>query len=849
MIIQMAFRYLTGRKLRTVLTTLAVVFGVLIVFGMNILIPSLLQAFQANVLAASGLVDITVTSVTGEAFPAELVNQVSGIDGISAWAPSLDREINLPADFYDGNSAVADRISAIALVGIDPQAAPTVRVYHIHSGRFLEAGDTSAAVISQSMADALGVQPGQSFALPTINGVVHLQVAGILPLQPRLLPGNEEVLVTLPQAQQMTGLQGKINIIDLNMSTTDEARRRSIQQAVEGAVGPQYHVGVLPAGSDVLASVKLAQAAFTMLGFLALFMGGFIIFNTFRTIVAERRHDIGMLRAVGASRRTIVALILVEGLLQGVIGTVLGLLLGYLLGAGVLQLVGPTMTQFVHVQVGGPLVSPGLLLTTILLGVGVTVLSGLIPAVQASRVTPLEALRPPVAEIEYGWKSRAGFIAGMVLIALALLAIISQQLSLVLLGGLCLLVGLVLVAPALVWPLSSIFSRLITLLYARDGVAQLAEGNLTRQPTRSAITASATMIGLALIVAGGAMIASLLGTVTDITRKSLGSDYVFVPPSIGLWASDIGSAPEFADHLRAVEGVADVSTLRFASTQVKGQPISLLGIDPVTFPRVSGLQFQQGDEFAYRALAQERALIVNGAFLAATGSKMGDTVALATPDGARTYRIAAVGADILNVKVTTAYVSQANLKADFGKQEDVFIQLNLRPGADSPAAEQKIRALTAGYPQFKLIAGRTYIQDLLQQTTAAFVGLFIMLIFLALPSLIAMLNTLAIGVIERTREIGMLRAVGATRRQISRLVVAEALLLAALGTAFGLLAGLYLGYVMVSGLGTIFPMAYSFPVAGMLAAIAVGLIFGVLAAIIPARQAARLEVVQALRYE
>jgi putative ABC transport system permease protein len=154
------------------------------------------------------------------------------------------------------------------------------------------------------------------------------------------------------------------------------------------------------------------------------------------------------------------------------------------------------------------------------------------------------------------------------------------------------------------------------------------------------------------------------------------------------------------------------------------------------------------------------------------------------------------------------------------------------------------------YPQFKLIAGQAYIDQNMQLFDAMFAGMYAMLIFLAIPSLIAMVNTLAIGVIERRREIGMLRAVGATRRQVRRVILVEALILAAIGVAFGLLAGLYLGYMATSALSAFgFPMDYAFPASALLVAIAAGLIFGVLAALIPARQAAGLPIVSALRYE
>ncbi len=847
--ITLAWRYLSGRKLRTALTTLAVVFGVLVIFGMNIVLPTMMEGFKVNMMAAGGVVDVTVTHVSGSGFPLEVARRLDGLPAIRAYSAALERTVNLPPDFVDRDPTRPDRISAVNLVGLDPEAARSLQVYLItEPGRFLQADDTNAAVISESLADAWGVGLGDVISLPSVNGLTELTVVGLLP--PRTLPGNEEVLVPLAQAQAMTGQEGQVNVIRLALTNVDESARAEAVAAIEAALGREYQVGALDPGSEMFASLKLGQAAFNMFGVLALFMGGFIIFNTFRTVVAERRRDIGMLRALGATRRTITATILMEGLVQGVLGSLIGILLGYLFGALVVRLAAEPMKSFLNINMGSPVVSPTLVVTSLLLGVGVTVLSTLLPARSASRVTPLEALRPSLAEVEYKRRAGASFIAGLVLIGIALIGLLSGNMGLIALGGLLFLGGLILVAPALLRPISWAFGRLLAWFYARQGIADLAQGNLTRQPGRVTVTASATLIGLAIIVALGGMTTSLTGMMGDLLHKTLGSDYIFLPPSVAVWNSDMGADPAFAARLRQVDGVAEVTSLRFASGAVNGNTVSVLGIDPQTFPQVSGLDFQVGDgNEAYAALAAGRNMIVNGAFLATLGLQVGDTVEVLTPTGPQTYRIVAQASDLLNAKVVTAYISQDNLAADFGRRDDVFIQLNLKPGVALEDVDATIKAIAADYPQFTVMAGKKYIDDMMQYMNAVFAAMFFLLLFLAVPSLIAMLNTLAINVIERTREIGMVRAVGATRKQVRRMIIAEALLLAAVGTAFGILAGLYMGYVIVAGIGTMFPIPYQFPLAGILAGVAIGLLFGALAAVIPARQAARLQVVEALRYE
>jgi len=847
----LAARYLNGRKLRTFLTTLAVVFGVVVIFGMNIILPTMLTALQSNMQGAEGKVDFSVTHISSEPFPETVADKLQGVDGVRVYASYLTRTINIPANFYNKDANKADTITVLSLIGINPEEARALRTYPIVAGRYLTADDSASALISRTLADALKIDVGGTFRIPSVDGTTELTVVGILPAQ--LIAGNEQVLVNLPEAQLITNEPGKVNVIDINTDTMAlEERRAEVQKNIEAALGKDYQAGTLMGGEEMFASLKLAQAMFSIFGVLALFMGGFIIFNTFRTIVAERRRDIGMLRALGANRRTIIGMILAEGFLQGIIGTGIGLFLGYLVGAGIVKIAAPFMSSFINLNLGAPVVSPALLLGAIALGVGVTVLAGLIPALSASTVTPLEALRPSAAETQFNQRTSFGFVGGVVIVVLTVIAILTGQAMFIVPGGFLFLVGLVLIAPALVRPFALVFGRIVALFYARQGVGELAQGNITRQPSRVAVTASTSMIALAIIVAMGGMVSSLTYVLYDMMRANLGSDYLFVPPSIALWGSNVPVKPEFAEQLKAVDGVSDVSTLRFTSVTSNGQAISLLGIDPVSFPAVSGLYFQDSlysDAASYESLSDGRNMFVNGALLTALGKQVGDTIEITTPDGTLEYHIVAMATDMLNTKITTGYISQANMQADFGTVDDVFIQLNLTKNADRAAVDKTIRALAEDYPTFRVISGTEYYQSLRSQMDTAFSALYIIFLLLAVPSLIAMLNTLTISVIERTREIGMIRAAGGTRKQIRSMILAEALLLAAIGTAFGILGGLYLGYVIVVAMAGIFPLGYVFPASGILTAIAIGLLFGVFAALIPARQAAGMNVVEALRYE
>jgi len=850
----LAARYLWGRKLRTFLTTLAIVIGVMVIFGMGIYLPSFMDAFQNSILSASGQTDVMITHKTGESFSATTLNKVKAVDGIAVSAGSIERVINIPPNFYGKNSTV----TGLSLVGVDPAVAPNLHDYNVTQGRFLKPGDGTVAVISERLADSLGVKLNDTMKLPTTQGVVKLTIVGLLPSHVSV--GNEQVIITLAQAQKLLDTPGRINVIEANLTTKDKVESAAIVDQIKAQLGNTYTLGGLSSGSEFLGAIQMAQIIFNLFGLLSLAMGGFIIFNTFRTIVAERRHDIGMLRAIGANRGTIIGLVLTEGLVQGIIGTAIGIGLGYLLGLLITAGSTPLMKQFLNIELT-VVVDPSLIVVSIVLGVGVTLFAGLLPALSASRVTPIEALRPSLSEAMQRI-SRIGTVVGAVMIVVALAGLLVGNFALVALGGFLFLVGLVLVAPTLVKPIANLFGVLLALVFAREGTGELAQGNLTRQPSRAAITASATMIGLAIVVGAGGMMFSLTDTVKVMFNKTMGSDYLLIPPSVAIWKGDVGASESLKAKISSIPGVGVVSSLRYAQSSLQSvslktgtgeTAISVLGIDPVEYPKISGMDFQKGNaQDAYNALAADaRNVIVNGILAGSANLQVGDVLPLATPSGQQDYRIVAIAGDVLSMKINTVYISQANMKSDFNKSEDIFYQVNLAPNADAALADQWLNQIVADYPQFRLVVGREYAAEFLAQYDAIFAGIYVLLAVLSFPSLIAILNTLAIGVIERTREIGMLRAIGATRSQVWKTIVAEALLLASLGTAFGVLAGLYLSYVFVQGLSAsgIFKMAYSFPLAGVLAATAVGLIFGIIAALFPARQASQMEIIKALRYE
>jgi putative ABC transport system permease protein len=406
-------------------------------------------------------------------------------------------------------------------------------------------------------------------------------------------------------------------------------------------------------------------------------------------------------------------------------------------------------------------------------------------------------------------------------------------------------------APALVVPVARLFSPLLTLWYAREG--DIARGNMIRQPGRAAITASTLMIGLATLILIVSILKSMNGMVTSLVDRNFTSDLMLLPPTVALYGSVVGGDESLSNRIRAIPSVDTAAGLRYASSSHNGKTLAVLGIDPVNYPKVAQLEFNAGSpDEAFKMMNEGRYAIVNG--LASSASalnvKVGDDFVLETAEGPQTYRVAAIANDVLSFKVNTIFISNANLKADFHKAEDVLMMINLKPGEDKTAALQAVQTVLKDYPQFSAVITGEYRQQMLDLVGGAFQFFYVLALIILVPAAMGLLNTLTINVLERTREIGVVRAVGGSRTQIRRMVTAESLLLGLFGAATGVLAGVAMSYGFTAAFSLIgWNMSYELPVIGMIAAVVVAVLLALFASILPARNAARLDIIRALQYE
>ena len=837
----MGLRYLNGRRLRTVLTTLSIVFGVAMIFAINLILPSAQEAFKQTMNTVTGA-DLSIASSSGESFaPDDVLERVANMAQVQAVTGILHRQFTLPTL---GNNDSLSSTKQIDLVGIDPATIQVVHPFVVSEGRLLQPGDTGKALLPAGLAELapqLGV--GTTFPLITAGGLKFYTVIGLLAEQGSL--SAPQIYVSLADAQAAFNQPGLINTVEVSLEAG--ADRDTAAVAIQETLGDGYTLDAVTTGPDALAAMQVGLAMFNLLGLLALFLGAFLIFNTFRTVVVERRHDLGMLRAVGATRKQITLMIVIESLIQGLIGTALGLVIGFLMAQGAVSVVKNIWDTYLNRGNLELHFNAGAIVIALVLGLVTALLAGYFPARSAGKTSPLEALRPDsTARIHRA--ARWSLIVGAICMAVGVLLLLSGSKGAVG-GALLFLMGLVVAAPGLVVPLARLFSPLLTLWFAREG--DLARGNLVRQPGRAAITGSTLMIGLATLVLIAAIVMSFSSLMERLTNANFASDILLLPQSIAVYDSVVGADENLAARIRELPEVQTVGTMRYASSSAGDLGLQVMGIDPEEYPHVASFDFSQGEpEEAYAALASGRNAMATALAATQLGLSVGDDFVVQTPEGPQTYRLAAVANDMLTFKIAAIFISQANMAADFHKTEDIMVMINLIPGADKDAVLADVEQITQDYPQFTPHLTGEYREELINTSTSALSFFYAIALLILIPAALGLLNTLTINILERTREIGVVRAVGGSRTQVRRMVTGEALLLGIFGAAMGVFAGVAMSYGFITAFATVgWEMPYFFPAIGIIAAIVVGVLLALFASILPARSAAKLDIIRALQYE
>lgn len=670
-----------------------------------------------------------------------------------------------------------------------------------------------------------------------------------MPLQPRFLPLALRymarrklrtvfiVLAILFGVMVMFGTSTAMPVIR-------EARVLSVAQTLSAGQNPE---------SD--SALDLSTGLMNSFGVMSLFVGGFLIFNTFRAVLAERQHDFALLRIVGANRRQIGQLILAEALFQGLIGSLLGLVCGWVFAGWLIRFIYDTgILPNVDLPV---LLLPRLdaLLIAAGLGIGTALLAAYLPARRAGRLSPLAALRPIPPDMERR-STRLGWIAGSAcLLAAAVTLIIGSQVAT--LAGILALLGAALIMPGLIGLAVPGLRSLLRRWLPRS--ADIASGNILRQTGRSAVTANSMMVAFAVFVASAAMVESWYEYTVRLFTFHLASDYLVIDQSnmLTMVTSNMDSRrvldPQMVADISASAAVSAVTGVSVGETIYQGQSFMLVGIDPsetALRPLDFAAHVGTRDE-ALDILQRERAVFVTLEVARDYGVQLNDTLQLTTASGSiQEYRVAGMVADMtVGTGKMGLVLSREHLRADFGIQDDLLLYLNVMPDTDPASVRELLRgnAILLSVGPFR----QTSISGVTDFTKSMYIFAGVVIV----PALLGLINTLLISIHERTRELGIMRAIGSDRRLVSRIVLVETLLLCIVGGGVGIIAGLISGAslvavfsptTMVSALGS---MQFQFPAAAIVIALVCGPAIALLISLSPARRAARLNIVDSLRFE
>jgi putative ABC transport system permease protein len=855
-----ALRGLLGRKLRALLTGIAIVLGVAMISGTYVLTDTVQRAFNNLLVDAYAGTDAVVTgkgldiSIDGETPPPPPVDEsllevVRGVEEVELATGSIFDERNAKVLTPEGESVSSEGFPTLAF-GIDTSPAmDRFNRLSLFEGRWPAAADE--VVVDAETADEQGYALGDTVQISTLQPKQGFELVGVAKYGEgdSSLGAISFVVFTIPAAQALLGREGQYDAIQV------AAREGLSQDEVVAAVEP-----ALPADAEVVSAIEEAeeQAAevseFTTIfryfllafGAIALFVGGFVIFNTFSITVAQRTREFATLRTLGASRRQVLASVILESLVIGLLASLLGLALGVLLAEGIEALFG---ALGVDLPSAGRVFATRTVVVALVVGVGITLVAGLFPAIRATRVPPIAAVREGAVLPPGRFHRFTPWIAGLFVAASLLLlarAMFTDELGtsdrlLSIAGGVLLLfLGVGMLSSHLVRPLAVVVGW-----PARGfGTAgKLASGNAVRNPSRTAATAAALMIGIALV----AFIATLTNGMKASNREAIEEQVVadYVVTSLDGYTPFVSAA---GDALAESSVPETVTNVRSEGGQVDGGTSSIGGIEPDTISEAYVFDWQDGDDGVLATLGTTNA-VVSSNWAEDHDVSVGDTLTIrSTAD--RTADVTVVGTfepPPFYPLLESVNVSVELFDSLYDRPRNRWTWANV-PGEPTEEGRARMEQALAGFPDTQLETRDEWIQREDQDINEFISFLYVMLTLAVFVSIFGMINTLVLSVYERTREIGMLRAIGMTRRQVRRMVRQESIITALIGAAIGLPLGIFLAALVNRALSE-YDVRFAIPWVQLVILTVVAVIIGILAAIMPARRAAKLDPLRAIAYE
>jgi len=841
---RVALKGLLARCLRAVLTALAIVLGVAMVSGSFVLTDTISKAFDTIFTSSYSHTDAVVSgkklvdySNGGNATVSQQVlERVKRMPDVEAASGAL---IDATLIDRDGKAIQSNGNPTFGF-GIDPSQS-RFNPLKLKSGTW--ATGRNEVVIDSETAKKHHFEVGDTIGVAASGPKEQFQIVGTATYgDVKSLGGATLAIFSIPSARRLLDLHGYSVI---SVAAKPGVSSGTLVSELKNGLPPtaQVRTGKEQANEDkkgVASFISFIRGFLLGFGGIALFVGAFVIFNTLSITVAQRTRELATLRTLGASRRQVLRSVVLESFAIGLLASAIGLISGFGLAKGLSSLFGAlglTLPQASSVYATHTFV------ISLLLGVLVTVFAGFVPALRATRVPPIAAVREG-AVIQQ--KKRLGPAAGVVLfgIASALIAYAtlgghlgSGKSLLALAGGALLgLLGVAGFAPVLVTALAAAVGAPAKRFGGAAG--GLATDNATRNPARTAATAAALMIGLALVTFVAVLGKGLHGSIDRALNKQVVADWIVT--SQNGWSSFPAGAGSAAAN---APGVTLASSIRSDRGRIGKVNVTVNGVESATIARVYHFQWKQGSDTTLATLGGHGAL-VKQAFAKKNDLAVGDAFTLRSPAG-RPVRLTVVG--------VFQPPRVMELLGGVVISKDVFDRTFPRPTNSltlikgSPTQVGLDEALAA-FPDAKAQTRADYVKAQSSFINTMLNLLYVLLALSVIVSLFGMLNTLVLSVFERTRELGMLRAVGMTRRQARRMVRHESVITALIGAALGLPLGVMLAAAVTHALGK-YGVTFSLPIASLVIFTVAAMIAGILAAIAPARRASRLNVLEALQYE
>jgi putative ABC transport system permease protein len=857
-----AIQGLWSRKLRTSLTALAVVFGVAMVSGTFVLTDTVSKAFDSlfqksysNSSAVISGKEVVQGSPSGNAtVPQSLLTRVKRVPEVGAATGAI---FNLTgttdtAKLLDKNGKQISSAGGSPNFGWGIDASqPKLNPLTLKKGAW--ATSPTQVVIDTDTADKKGFDVGDRIGVAAIGPKRFFTITGLAQLgDVKSIGGATFAVFTVPTAQALLGKRNRLDTIFLaaKSGTSDDQLAAKVKPLLPPSAQVQTAAQRADADAkDTKDGMQFIRYALLAFAAIALLVGSFVIFNTLSMTVAQRVRELATLRTLGASRKQVQRSVLLEGLVTGVVASVVGLVLGIALAKGLASLfdaLGLGLPQ------QGTVIASHTIIVSLLVGTIVTVLATISPARRATRVPPIAAVRegatlPPSRMMQRGGRNAIwvlGFAAALLAVGLLVSGLGTGLVLLTVgVGCLALFMGVGLVASRTVKPLVAVVGAPSERFGGPAG--RLARENSTRNPARTARTAGALMIGLALIAFVATLAQGLRSTVKSAAKRQVNADYVVT--------SKNGYDPFPAGAGKAVARAPKVtlaSDVRGDKVRAFGKDVSVDGVDPATIARVYNFRWKQGSDASLAALGTGGAIITKK-FADGHDLRIGSPIAVTAPSGGKAVlRVVGVHdppSGQLDSVLAPVAVSQRLFDAGFPRAKNQFTFVDVAGGAN-PQTTAALKASVSAFPDAKVATKSSWVTTRSSGVNKLLNIFYVLLGLSVLISLFGMVNALVLSVFERTRELGMLRAIGLTRGQTRRMVRHESVITALIGACLGLPLGVVLAAVVTRALRSA-DVTFALPVLAIVELALVALVAGMAAAALPARRASRLNVLEALHYE